>query len=322
MVDTLIKAGESLLSKNKFALLVPCYNAEKYIDGFVDNLSKLTQPFDEILFYDDGSSDGTYHLLVSKGLEVIKGDGNKGAGYARNKLAGSCTCEWFHFHDIDDRLASDYLAKTAAAITEHPLDVVLCNVDWYDAQTNALILNWTYSNKEINEDPIAYTVSHPIGGINGLYRKSKFLESGGFNTSVRIWEDADMHVTLAAHGARFFIVEEVLSWSLRYENSASSDQVSGWLTRLSLLQAYGEKFSERSHQQAIGEAAQITASKLIMSRQPAAAKRALQLSEQCGVQVPDNQSKIWHLMKAIFPGNIRIALRLLQLKRAFKTDGR
>jgi len=321
MVDTLIKADESPLSKNKFALLVPCYNAEKYIDGFLDNLSKLTQPFDEILFYDDGSTDGTYHLLVSKGLGVIKGDANKGAGYARNELARSCTCEWFHFHDIDDRLASDYLAKTAA-ITGHPVDVVLCNVDWYDAQTNTPILQWTYSNTEINEDPIAYIVTHPIGGINGLYRKSKFLETGGFNTSVRIWEDADMHVNLAAHRARFFVVEEVLSWSLRYENSASSDQVSGWLTRLNLLQEYAEKFSEKSHRQAIGEAAQITASKLIMAQQPVAARQALQLSEQCGVQVPNNQSRIWHLMKAIFPGNIRIALRLVQLKRAFKTDER
>ncbi|WP_295720273.1 glycosyltransferase family 2 protein [Mucilaginibacter sp.] len=302
----------------KFALLVPCYNAESYIDAFLDNIAKLNRPFDEVLFYDDASTDNTYRLLKQKGCHVIKGEVNRGPGFARNQLAQSSQCEWFHFHDIDDGLNSDYLVKTAGMAEKNQFDVVLCNVNWYDAQTKALALSWEYSNTGINENPVTYTISHPIGGINGLYRKSKFIQTGGFNTDIRIWEDADLHVKLAAQKARFYIIEEVLSYSLRYPASASTDQSLSWLTRLNLLQNYFEIFTDEATRMETGKQAQVAAGSLIIYRQFSAAKKAFQLSELCKVKVPYNNSRIWGYIKWGTPSSLRISLRLLQLKLAFR----
>lgn len=307
--------------KIKFALLVPCYNAAEYIDPFLDNLSKLDTPFDEIIFYDDASIDNTYQLLKSKGCNVIKGNENRGPGYARNKLAETCTSSWFHFHDIDDELSPDYLTKTSAIARSGEVDVVLCNINWYDAHSREVVIRWEYSNAQINQYPVTYTISHPIGGINGLYRKSKFLETGGFNTDIRIWEDADLHIKLAAKGAIFHIIEEVLSYSLRYEQSASTNQDQGWLTRLSLLQEYAVLFKDYTIRKEIGKQAQVTAGKLILSHKYDAAKQAFQLSEACKVKVPENNSRVWKVIKAILPASIRIELRLLQLKSAFSKSG-
>lgn len=300
-----------------YALLVPCYNAEKFIDSFLSNINKLTKPFDETIFYDDASTDNTYQLLKSKGCTVVKGDINRGPGYARNKLAEITTCEWFHFHDIDDGLKPDYLAKTAAITQTNKADVVLCNVNWYDAHSHKTVINWEYSNILINQNPITYTIAHPIGGINGLYRKSKFMETGGFNTQIRIWEDADLHIRLATRGATFYIIEEVLSYSWRYEQSASTNQALGWLTRLNLLQEYATFLNDEPFLTQIGKQAQLTASKLILSQQYDAAKAAFQLSETCKVQIPDNHSKVWKILKTLLPAALRIELRLLQLKLAF-----
>ena len=307
-----------------FALLVPCYNAENYIDGFLQNLSALNKHFDEVIFYDDASTDNTYQSIKEKGYNIVKGGQNRGPGYARNQLVQISESDWVHFHDIDDGLHPDYLVKTSAIAKKGVADVVLCNVNWFDAQTNDICLCWEYSNNQINNNPIAYTISHPIGGINGLYRKAKFKETGGFNTQLRIWEDADIHVKLAAKRAVFYIVEEVLSYSVRYAQSASADQGLGWLTRINLLWEYYESFHNIPDRKEIGRQAQIAASRLIMCGQFSAAKNAFQLSELCKVKVPENNSKIWKYLKKTVPASARINLRLWQLKIAFhkKTDER
>lgn len=297
---------------------MPCYNAAAYIDLFITNIAALNKAFDEVIFYDDASTDNTYALLKQKGVNVIQGGENRGPGYARNKLAEVCRSDWFHFHDIDDEMDADYLVKTSEIVKVNPVvDVVLCNVNWYDAQSGKLLLAWNYSHRDINENPVAYTIANPIGGINGLYRKSKFLQSGGFNTQIRIWEDADLHVKLASKKAIFYVIEEVLSKSLRYAESASNNQNLGWVTRLDLLTGYSKLFEDAIVRRQIGKQAQFAASNLILLGQSAEAEKALYLSELCNVKVPDNASKIWQILKWVLPSSIRINLRLFQLKKAF-----
>lgn len=303
-----------------YSLLVPCYNSEKFLEGFLNNIAKLIKPFDEILFYDDASTDNTVSVLRAKGYTVIEGEVNRGAGFARNVLAAHANGEWIHFHDIDDFLDPAYLKETAPIALTNRYDVILCNVDWYDSTQSNIMLSWIYSDEKIKQAPLEYTISNPIGGINGLYRKEKFTKTGGFNTTLRIWEDADLHVKLAACNARFYVIEKVLSIAVRHENSASSNQVSGWLNRLSLLTSYQQQFTGKDTQKVIGQQAQFAASRLIMAQQYAAAKSALKLSELCGLKVPDNSNPVWSLLRFILPASFRVHLRMTQLKIAFKKN--
>jgi glycosyltransferase involved in cell wall biosynthesis len=304
----------------KVSLLVPCFNSARFIHGFLKNIAALNKPFDEILFYDDASTDNTAAILTTKGYKVIKGMTNQGPGFARNMLALSATGSWFHFHDIDDFLNPDYLLKTSTIAQTDSYDVILCDVDWYDADQKNILLSWKYHHSLINQNPVSYTIGHPIGGINGLYRKETFIAMGGFNTTLRIWEDADLHVKLAGAGARFYIIEEVLSISIRYSGSASTNQTVGWLNRLALLSSYESTYTDRVVRTTIGKQAQLTASKLILARQYGAAKSALKLSELCGLKVPDSNNPVWHLINTILPARLRIKLRMAQLKIAFKNN--
>ena len=304
---------------NKYSLLVPCYNAEDYILSFLDNINKMSVKFDEIIFYDDCSKDETVAILKQNNQNVIISKKNNGPGFARNRLVEACSFDWFHFHDIDDGLDSSYLEKVSGIVeTKIDIDVVLCNVNWYKAQTKALLFSWTYSNELINKNAISYTIANPIGGINGLYRKSKFLTTTGFNTKIRIWEDADVHVRLAANKASFYVIEEVLSYSLRRPSSASENQHLGWVVRLNLLSEYFELFNSKTERTEIGIQAQITASNLLLSGNLTKAKQALQLSELCGIKVPHSNSKLWKIFKIILPKAFRIQLRLIQLQIAFR----
>lgn len=228
----------------KFALLVPCYNAAAYIDPFLNNLSKLDTPFDEIIFYDDASTDDTYNLLKSKGCNVIKGDENRGPGYARNRLAKAATCPYIHFHDIDDEFNPRFLSLVTQKLESHAYDVILGYADWIDKTSREVLIKWRYSEQGIVNDPVNYFVSNPLGIINTVYLRNFFLQEKGFNEKIKCWEDADLHVRLASAGAKFAVIDEVLAYSVRHNDGISRNQQWCWQCRLKFMELYLEKYRE------------------------------------------------------------------------------
>src|SRR5262245_11965173 len=93
------------------ALLVPCYNAARFLPRLREQVDRLAPAFDEVLLADDASTDNTASLAESFGFRVMRLPANLGPGGARNVLAGATNADWLHFHDVDDELAPDYLAR-------------------------------------------------------------------------------------------------------------------------------------------------------------------------------------------------------------------
>lgn len=229
----------------KFSLLVPCYNAEMYLPIFLENLGRMNKKFDEVLFYNDGSTDRTHEMLKQSGFRFFSFE-NKGAGAAKNFLARSASHQYIHFHDVDDLMHPDYLLHVEKAILENPdLDVISCNVVWIDWKTQEPIIHWTYNNALLQKDSIKYTLKNPIGGINSTFRQTAFLSIQGFNEVHKIWEDADLHVRLALSGASFIHLEQTLCTAVRYKNSLSANQKYGWYCRMKYLESYLTTFPER-----------------------------------------------------------------------------
>lgn len=299
------------------SLLVPCYNAEKYVLDFLKNIATLSQKFDEVIFYDDASTDKTVEILKNNNCYVIEGKENKGPGYARNQLVKYCSNEWFHFHDIDDYLHTNYLVEVSKDIDN--VDVVLCNVDWISSKDNSVEIAFRYSDKEINKDSIAYTLLNPVGGINGLYNKKIFDKIKGFNTNLRMWEDSDFHVRLAIGGAKFKIIEKTLSFSIRRENTLSSNQKEAWKFRLICLENYYELLNNSPmHLKIVIDTIEKLASTFIHISDIESAKKAISFITNRGFEYPSKQKIYWKIIKFILPKNIVAKIRITQLKLAFK----
>src|ERR1700733_3696119 len=112
----------------RVALLVPCYNAAPYIGDFIANMQRQTRSFDEVLFYDDASTDNTVELLVNQSLgRAILGKKNAGPSIGRNILLRESTSDLIHFHDVDDWLEPSFLDRSLAALTPET-DAVICNI--------------------------------------------------------------------------------------------------------------------------------------------------------------------------------------------------
>ena len=300
---------------NSCSLLIPCYNAANYLPQLWQAVQAQTVPFDEIICYDDGSTDSTADVARELGAKVILGHTCRGPAYARNQLAKASSCDWLHFHDADDTLHPNYLERVKSQITEN-VDVVVCNADWVDAETHKLIIAWRYKQAELEVNPINYTVSHPIGVINVIYRKDKFLSIDGFDESMRCWEDADLHVRLAAAGSKFLILEEVLSISLRHSKGLSSDQVMCSHCRLQALKKYAMQLNSFAIP-VISEQAEITARNLLYLGDKKGAYQAIKFCQSLGSAPPTTKSRLLNLLKLGVP-----ALWLLQLQQFFRTNSR
>ncbi|MCX6954206.1 MAG: glycosyltransferase family A protein [Verrucomicrobia bacterium] len=259
---------------DRITLLIPCYNAAGYLPRLMESVRALTRPFDAILCYDDGSKDDTVAVARGLGLEIITGQPNAGVAKARNRLAAAAKTEWIHFHDADDLILPDYLARLAPACDDRH-DVVSCDADWVDEATRGLIIAWRYDPAELARAPMRHLLTHAMGLNSSIIRRPFWESVGGCDESLAMWEDADVHIRLARGGARFFHVPEVLTNSLRHGDSFSHDYRKSWTCRVTALERYANAPGSEDVAREIASEAERAASELAALDVRPTAERAI-----------------------------------------------
>ena len=69
---------------HRFALLVPCHNAVRFLPRLWETVRSQTRPSEEWICHDDASTDETAEVARSLGAQVIHGQTNIGPVAARN----------------------------------------------------------------------------------------------------------------------------------------------------------------------------------------------------------------------------------------------
>ncbi len=270
-----------------------------------------SRPFDEIICYDDASSDDTAIVAARLGAKVIRGEQNRGPAYARNVLWRATTADWVHFHDADDLLEPAYHERVSA-LAAGEIDVVICSARWIRESDGSTEMEWRYSDTELHAAPLDYLLSHPVGGINGYYRRSVLDRIGGYDESLRIWEDADLHVRLAAAGARFAVAEEILVTALRRAGSISTPAAENWRCRLRALERYAGTLPATSRPALLAEI-DGAARGLLRAGDVTSTQRAVALSRSLGGNPPASANPLIRFTRtAVSP---LAALRLQNLAR-------
>lgn len=236
----------------KASLLVPCYNAAPYLPRLSQEVQRLTPSFGEILLVDDCSNDGTGDLAEQLGFTVIRLPENRGPGGARNVLAKACRGEWIHFLDADDLILPEFLAKVEPLLNDN-VDVVLSSADFIDENDHKLLRRWSFNADRFLEDPVNAAFTNPVPLHCSTIRRSMFLEIGGFDETKRCWEDGDLHLRLAAQGARFQVIPDVLSLSPRHSRGASASHLYCHKCRLEFVEQYLQRKIPINHNSIIKE---------------------------------------------------------------------
>ena len=112
---------------NDISIIVPIYNAEKYLNKCIDSILNQTKKELEIILINDGSTDNTEKLIKSykdKRIKYFKNT-NHGIGYTRNFGIDKATSKYIMFLDSDDYLEKTACEKLFNKIEKDKLDIVM-----------------------------------------------------------------------------------------------------------------------------------------------------------------------------------------------------
>lgn len=114
----------------KVSVVVPIYNAEKYLVECLDSIMKQTLDGLEIILIDDGSTDGSAEICrkyLSDPRVTYYHKENEGLAAARQDGIEMSHGEYVGFVDSDDWLEPDMYEKMYAAAKSNDSDIVFCN---------------------------------------------------------------------------------------------------------------------------------------------------------------------------------------------------
>ncbi len=120
----------------KISVLIPVYNAGKYLPNCLESiLSQTLQDF-EVLCLNDGSTDASLSVLeaFSKADARIRliNQENAGVAQARNRLLDEATGKYIAWVDADDWVEPVYLEKLYRVVQETDADVSKCLFKEFD----------------------------------------------------------------------------------------------------------------------------------------------------------------------------------------------
>jgi glycosyltransferase involved in cell wall biosynthesis len=114
------------------SILIPAYNAERWVADTIRSALAQTWPRKEIIIVDDGSTDRTLAVarqFVSRNLFVVTQQ-NQGASAARNKALELCQGDYVQWLDADDLLAPDKIAHQLQRLRDCPSEWTLLSSAW------------------------------------------------------------------------------------------------------------------------------------------------------------------------------------------------
>jgi glycosyltransferase involved in cell wall biosynthesis len=109
-------------------LLIPCYNSSKTLGEVLTGAREQSEPFDEIICYDDNSTDNSAEIAAAFGARVIRAKKNRGASFARTALLHASRSEYVHFHD-DDSAIHRLCSSVAMEALYHGRNDCVCRGD-------------------------------------------------------------------------------------------------------------------------------------------------------------------------------------------------
>lgn len=126
--------------RHKVSVIVPVYNAEKFLKDTLKSIQSQTLKDFEVICVDDGSTDNTLAILdefikKDKRFKVIH-QKNAGAGAARNYGFTVATGKYTIFLDSDDLFSPALLEKLWEAAEENQADISTCNFSRFDGNGN------------------------------------------------------------------------------------------------------------------------------------------------------------------------------------------
>lgn len=125
-----MSVGKNMITKNNglLTIVIPCYNAEKYLSRCLSSLEGLEFGNISILFVNDGSTDSTQTIIEAwmknhKNTSMINKD-NGGYSSAINVGLNNCNSEYVMFLGVDDEVLPEGINNVCLHLRQNSPDII------------------------------------------------------------------------------------------------------------------------------------------------------------------------------------------------------
>ena len=191
----------------KLSLIIPCYNAEKTIEGTLKSV--LNQYFQnwEALIINDGSTDTTENIAL-KFVDKDKrfkyfSKTNEGLGKTRNFGIAKAVGQYILPLDADNLVEIDFALKAIEILdSNNEIGVVHGHAEYFGERSGV----WNIDKFDLNKMLI-----HNYIDACAIYRKECWIKVGGYdeNMPYQGHEDWDFWIALGSLGVNFQHLNEV-----------------------------------------------------------------------------------------------------------------
>jgi glycosyltransferase involved in cell wall biosynthesis len=186
------------MNNPKITVLMPAYNAQKYIHEAIESVLAQTFTDFELLIINDGSTDNTLtiiHSFIDDRIRVINQE-NKGIATALNNGLKQAKADYIARFDADDicyhhrlQLQYDFM------LTNPSYSIIGSAVDYLDIDRNFVFTH--HPKAHSYQEMLALNVSIcPFIHSSVFYKKEIVLKHGGYNEYAYTFEDHLLWVNL------------------------------------------------------------------------------------------------------------------------------
>ena len=190
----------------RISVIMPAYNAERYVGNALDSVLAQTLPPHEIVVIDDGSTDGTPAVLETyvRRIRLLR-QRNSGPSTAINRAVGLAEGDCLAFIDADDLWAPEKLEIQSAALSaDSELAAVFGAVQQFVSDE----LNWDTARNYVVPDGAQPGISK----ITMLIRRATFARVGPFAEQYRATDFIEWYARACMLGLRFRVLSEVVAF--------------------------------------------------------------------------------------------------------------
>ena len=215
-------------SAKKLSVIIPAYNAEKFLVKCVDSVANQTYPNIEIIIVNNGSQDSTPQLCEelkdkynNRGFKIINLTPNQGRNWARRAGVAASNGEYITFIDSDDYIDLEAYEKTIKILENNHCDMVQFGSNLVDLDGN-VIKKWIREELTFNNPRDAYlyflTYKTATYGVwDKVYKRAMF--DNIYWLKISALEDFQILAQLFAKSEKFMTISNLFYYYVQHSNS-------------------------------------------------------------------------------------------------------
>lgn len=189
---------------SNISILIPCYNAERWVAQAIESALAQTWPEKEIIVIDDGSTDGSLDIIKRFDGRIRWETGpNRGGNVTRNRLLELATGEWVQYLDADDYLLPDKIAKQMEFLAK----------DWGTDIVFGPVVFEHWSEAGARREVLPIPEPHDLWVLlarwylpqtgSPLWRRQAILDVNGWKPEQPCCQEHELYLRLLTAGKRF-----------------------------------------------------------------------------------------------------------------------